>query len=132
MIVVLDASGAIEIALNKKQGKAFKDILKNADLVLSPDIYPSEITNVFWKYGAASEIPVEECGKGTVFCLDLIDDYINTKPMCREAFSEAIIHNHPAYDIFYLLVARRNDAILLTKDKKVMALADKMKVKYYK
>ena len=132
MILVLDASAAIEIALNKEQAASFKDILKSADIVLSPDIYPSEITNVFWKYAISSDIPIDECKKGITFCLDLIDDYISTKDICREAFSESVIHKHASYDMFYLLIARRNDATLLTKDKKLMLLADKMNVKYFK
>lgn len=50
MIVVLDASAAIEIILQLDQARLFEKTLSDSELVLAPDTYPSEITNVFWKY----------------------------------------------------------------------------------
>jgi predicted nucleic acid-binding protein len=49
MIVVLDASGAAEIALENEKSLPFMGILKNADLILAPDIFVSEIANIFWR-----------------------------------------------------------------------------------
>jgi len=63
MIIVLDASAAIEIALDKDGAKIFREALLDSDLVIAPDIYPSEITNVFWKYANISEIEQEKCIK---------------------------------------------------------------------
>ena len=45
MNIVLDASAAIEMALNMKHASLFKEICTNADCIFAPDIYPSEITN---------------------------------------------------------------------------------------
>ena len=45
MNIVLDASAAIEMALNMKHASLFKEICANADYIFAPDIYPSEITN---------------------------------------------------------------------------------------
>ena len=49
MNIVLDASAAIEMALNMKHASLFKEICANADCIFAPDIYPSEITNVFFR-----------------------------------------------------------------------------------
>jgi predicted nucleic acid-binding protein len=35
----------------------------------------------------------------------------------------AALTRHPAYDTFYLVLAKRNNAVLLTLDKSLMALA---------
>lgn len=129
MIIVLDASAAIEIALNKKSGKLFEEALLESDLVIAPDTFPSEITNVFWKYAFHSNMEKEKCEKGIDYCIDLIDDYIETKSICREVFSESIHNEHSSYDIFYLIVARRHNALLITKDKKMIAIAKKLKIK---
>ena len=64
MIVVLDASAAIEIALNKVDSNHFRKLLLQSDLVLAPDTFPSEITNSFWKYGLYSDLPLDKCEKG--------------------------------------------------------------------
>jgi predicted nucleic acid-binding protein len=129
MIVVLDASAAIEIALQKESAKFFQDILLNSDLVIAPDTFPSEITNVFWKYGFYSDMEKEKCEKGIDYCLDLIDDYIDTKSICREVFFESMNNEHSSYDIFYLVVARRHNAGIITKDKKMITTAKKLKIK---
>jgi predicted nucleic acid-binding protein len=128
MIIVLDASAALEIALNKNEGERFKDLLKRSELVLTPDTFPSEITNAFWKYGAYSNVEPETCERGIEYCLDLVDDFIGTRNLCREVFSESIKNKHPAYDLFYLVVARRNDASILTKDKRMRDLAKEMQI----
>ena len=77
MIIVLDASAAVEIALKKERGKAFQEILLDSDLVIAPDTFPSEITNVFWKYGFYSDMELAKCENGIDYCLDLVDDYIH-------------------------------------------------------
>lgn len=64
MIIVLDASAAIEIALNREHSNTFREILRNSDLVIAPDIFPSEITNVFWKYASFSEMSIDQCERG--------------------------------------------------------------------
>jgi predicted nucleic acid-binding protein len=128
MIAVLDASAAIEIAINKTSGALLKETLLKADLVLAPDIFPSEITNAFWKYGTFSNLPADKCEKGIAYCLDLIDDYINTKELCFEALAESLRIKHPAYDLFYLVAARRNNAVLITRDKKLATIAKEMNI----
>lgn len=50
MTVILDASGAVEIALGNKNATLYLSHLKKADIIIAPDIFVSEVTNVFWKY----------------------------------------------------------------------------------
>ena len=128
MICVLDASAAIEIALNREHSTAFREALRQSDLVVAPDLFASEITNVFWKYAAYADMPAEVCEKGIDYCLDLIDDYIDTRSLCREVFSEAYKNNHSAYDLFYLVTARRYNASLLTRDAKMKDIAAALKI----
>ena len=129
MIIVLDASAAVEIALNKEDSHRFRELLMQSELVLAPDTFPSEITNTFWKYALNSFLPGEKCEKGIDYCMDLVDDYINTRSLCREVFAESVKIKHPAYDLFYLILARRNNACILTKDKKMIEAARKLNIK---
>ena len=129
MIMVLDAGAAVEIVLDKADSHRFRKLLMQSELVLAPDTFPSEITNTFWKYALYSGLPGEKCEKGIEYCIDLVDDYINTRSLCREVFSESVKTGHPAYDLFYLILARRNNACILTKDKKMIEAARKLKIK---
>jgi len=128
MILVIDASAAVEIALDREKSCGFSDMVCQADLVLAPDIFSSEITNVFWKYTKLTGMPKELSEKGIAFCIDLVDDFIETKTLCREVFAEAIRTGHPAYNLFYLIVARRQGALVLTRDKKMRQLAKTMNI----
>jgi predicted nucleic acid-binding protein len=48
---------------------------------------------------------------------------LNEIDLYREAFNMACKLNHPVYDMLYLILARRNSAVLLTMDKKVKGAA---------
>jgi predicted nucleic acid-binding protein len=128
MIVVLDASAALEIALNREDSKRFRMILAESDVVIAPNTFPLEITNAIWKYRVFSSVDQDKCEIAINYCLDLVDDYIETKDICREVFSESVNHKHPAYDLFYLILARRNSASILSKDKKMIKIAKEMRI----
>ncbi len=123
MTVVLDASAALEIFLNKQDTDKFNKIIAQDDLILAPDTFPSEITNVLWKYANYSDFDFEKCETGISYCIELIDDFVDTKEICHEVFAESIKSKHSSYDIFYLIVARRNNSTLLSKDKKLIQIA---------
>ena len=128
MIIVLDASAAIEIALNLENAELFKRAIDSADIVIAPDTYPSEICNVFWKYSSYNALDSMKYEKVIDYCIDLIDDYIATKFLCREVFGESTKNKHPVYDLFYLVLARRYNASLMTRDKKMKRIALDMKL----
>ncbi len=125
MTVILDASGAVEIALGNKNATLFLSHLKKADIIIAPDIFVSEVTNVFWKYRKFSQFTDDACIKGIEFCLNLIDDFIDSKELWREAYSEGVRNKSSTYDMFYLISARRNSGVLLSMDKKLNLLAKK-------
>jgi predicted nucleic acid-binding protein len=132
MIVILDASAAMGIALNRADAAFLKKMVLQSDVVLAPDLYVAEVTNTFWKYGTFSGLSADLCEKGIAFCLDLVDDFISAKSLCAEALAEALRIRHPAYDVFYLIAARRNNAFLITLDKHLIVAAKEMKVKVRK
>jgi len=126
MIIVIDANAALEIGLNRTFGDEYKKNLMESDLVIVPDIYPSEITNALWKYVYIAKQDIVECEKVLDLCMNLIDDFVSTRDLSREALYEATKFKHPAYDIYYLILARRNGASILSRDKKLLKIAKEM------
>ncbi|MBN2244352.1 MAG: type II toxin-antitoxin system VapC family toxin [Candidatus Aminicenantes bacterium] len=57
------------------------------------------------------------CGKSNT--LELVDFYEPSSSLFREAFGRSSQIGHPVYDSLYLVLARRNNAILLTLDTKL-------------
>ncbi len=131
MIAVLDASAALEVALNREDSRRFRTGLRDAERILAPDTFASEITSAFWKYAVHKELSGEECRRGLTYCLAIVDDLLETRSLCPEVLVESVNANHSVYDMFYLVLARRNDAVLLTRDRKMKTLAEEMNIKVF-
>ncbi|MDR1748771.1 MAG: type II toxin-antitoxin system VapC family toxin [Spirochaetaceae bacterium] len=116
MIAAVDVSGTMEILLQKEKAEQFSALLQDAALVLAPDLYISELTNTLWKYHRSHILTKDECIQYINDGISYVDKFINSKELWQEAFSEGINNNHSIYDMFYMVVARRNDGILITND----------------
>ena len=123
MTVVLDASAALEIVFNGAKSTIYRQTLEKADLVLAPVLFDSEVTNVLWKYIKMGIVDEDNAIKSMLLLFQLIDDFIPTVELAVEALHEATRLNHPVYDMYYFVLARRNGAVLLTEDKKLQVLA---------
>jgi predicted nucleic acid-binding protein len=129
VIAVLDASAAIKIIFQQTSIKSLSEYLKRADWVIAPDIFVSEVTNTFWKYHQFEDLPLDICETSMNKTIALVDDFIQTEELYREAFSFSCQVNHPVYDSMYLICARRHNAIFISVDKKLTKLAQKHSIK---
>jgi predicted nucleic acid-binding protein len=48
--------------------------------------------------------------------------------MWKEALRESIKNDHPAYDMFYAVLARRNDSTLVSNDNELLKSCKVMKI----
>jgi len=125
MIVVLDVSAAAEILLHRGDSERVSRRVAEAEWVLVPSLYTSELCNVFWKYHHFHSLPREACERAIMQGLALPDTVVNDHDLHREAFAMACLCRRPVYDMFYLVLARRQSARLLTMDNELRALAVK-------
>jgi predicted nucleic acid-binding protein len=116
MIGAIDVCGAMEILLQKEKAEKFSKILQEAELIITPDLYISELTNTLWKYNRANILTKDECVQYIKDGINYVDKFISGKELWQEAFSEGINNDHSIYDMFYMVVTRRNDGILITND----------------
>lgn len=123
MNLVLDASAAIEMALNRQGAEKLSKILEDASLVISSDLYKAEAANVIWKYCRAGHLKLDRGLQLLDICRNLVDQYIDIQDNFEEALCEAARLNHSVYDMLYLTLARRNGAALVTMDKRLRELA---------
>jgi predicted nucleic acid-binding protein len=114
--VVLDASAALEVALQRKQAARFASILEEADVVLAPGLFVPEVVNTIWKYHQFERLSLSVCDRALEAALGLVDAFVSSKEVSSEAFLLARTARRPAYDMFYLALARREDAAFLTTD----------------
>ena len=128
MIIVLDASAAVEVVLNRKQAGNLSDLLLRADSVIAPSLFIAEVTNVFWKYYQHSDMPVNECEKYLNSALKIPDEMVEINEMANETLNAAALTGMTAYDMFYMVLARRYGAHLMTLDKKLKTTTKKQGV----
>jgi predicted nucleic acid-binding protein len=128
MIVVLDVSAAIEIILQKDKQEKFNKIYKNGTWIIAPDLFIAEITNVLWKYYKAKVLSHEDCVQYVQDGIDMIDDFIDARDLWKESLAEGIKNNHSIYDMYYSVLARRNDAILITNDGPLAEICKKLNI----
>ncbi|KPL13936.1 MAG: hypothetical protein AMS26_12550 [Bacteroides sp. SM23_62] len=129
MIIVLDASAAVTIAIDNSTSRKISEYLKKADLIIAPDIFIAEVSNAFWKYHEFENLPLDICEETLFRTIDIVDEFRNTEQFYKEAFSLSCQVNHPVYDTLYLVLARRNNALLVTNDKELQRIAKKHSIK---
>jgi predicted nucleic acid-binding protein len=127
--VVLDVSAAIEIALARKQAARLAGILAEADVVLAPELFVPEVVNTIWKYHRFENLGLDVCDRALEAALGLVDTLVPSMEIHGEAFLLARTSRQPAYDMFYLALARREDAVLLTVDAAIRKEAERQGVR---
>ena len=130
-MVILDPSAAVEISLYRTHADDFIHFIEDALWVGAPDLFISESANVFWKYHQFEGLPIDTCEKSMERTIQLVDEFYPTKNLYLEALSVSFITEHPVYDSMYLVLARRNNATLLTRDKKLHQVASKLSIKTF-
>ena len=123
MRIVLDVSAAYCVVLGIGKSADFIQLLSEADLVISPDLFISEATNTAWKHFKIGGKKKDDCEEIAQNSIELIDNFISSSDIWYEALELSLQLNHPTYDCFYLVCARRNNAILLTADNKLKKIA---------
>jgi len=114
---VLDASAAIEIALDGKAAATLLDALADAEEVIAPELLIAELVNAIWKYHRFGQLDLAKCDLALALAVGLVDRLVSHAEIYREAFAlSRAQQSRAAYDMFYLALARREDAALLTLD----------------
>ena len=117
MKVVLDANCAVEIALNKPEGDRLKVLLNESEHVLAPDLLIPEFVNALWKYHQFNQLSLSVCDQAMDLLPVLVETFVPSQELYREAFAlTRAQQTRASYDMFYLALARRENAVLLTLD----------------
>ena len=131
MIAVLDASAAIELVFKRPFHRRIEAEIEHASAVIAPELYISEVSNAFWKYSRLIKDARILDDRLLDTAIDLVDNCASARELYREAYAFSCQWNHPVYDSMYIVLARRNDAILVSIDKRMRDLAGKNKLKTF-
>jgi predicted nucleic acid-binding protein len=120
---VLDVSAAFAIIIGAPASRHFLPEVESATQVLAPDLFYSEATNAAWKFHHIEELSPGESLKLAERAIQLVDIFIPSETLWKEAFELACKLAHLTYDCYYLVLAQQQKATLLTTDKRVIKIA---------
>lgn len=123
-MIILDCCAAVEIVRETEEGRALQALFLEGEEVVTSQLFFAEIANAMGKYVKAGLADTKVASLHMDRAVDLVDSFIPLEENYVEAFSEANRLKHPAYDMFYLTLARRNGATLVTFDKKLIQLCE--------
>ncbi|HEX2222818.1 MAG TPA: type II toxin-antitoxin system VapC family toxin [Thermoanaerobaculia bacterium] len=126
--LVLDASAAVRLIRAAELEEELLRRLEDAALVVTPDLFCSEVGNALWKYVRAGELSVEEATARLEQALNLTDLMVPDSQLIAEALVAAATYQHPVYDMMYAVLARRHGATVITVDRAFASRLKEMKV----
>ncbi len=128
MTLVVDASVVAKWVL-REDGSDRANALRGESGLIAPSLLASEVGNAFWKAVRRGDIARDDAIAALRSVLGPLDDLIPNETLHARAVEIAIDLRHPIYDCFYLALAEREDASLVTADARLIATAKKAKVK---
>lgn len=114
MIAVLDASAAVRTVMDTET--PFRAALDAADLVIAPELIVAEVCSAFRKYVRARVLSRMEAEKSIERALSLVDEMQPLRELVADVLALTSRTDSSVYDLFYLALARRTGAVLLTAD----------------
>ncbi|MHB0999978.1 MAG: type II toxin-antitoxin system VapC family toxin [Armatimonadota bacterium] len=121
---VVDASVGIKLFLQEDYSEDVQQLFKLSltdmeSMLIVPDLFFIECTNILWKKVRRGELP-EEIAQENVIDLRLLDlQSISTRELMERALEIACIYSITAYDACYAALAEREDIPLVTADKRL-------------
>jgi len=101
------------------------DSLQAANLLtaelIAPDLLYAEVGNILWKKQLRGEMDSATAQVGTRWLLQVPLQVHDSASLLVEALDMALQLQHPVYDCFYLTLAQRLDAPLVTADRRLHA-----------
>ena len=74
MRLVLDASAALEIVLERSRAGDFVRAIQEADVVMAPELLVPEVVNAIWKYHQFDSLDLSTCNQALELAIGLADD----------------------------------------------------------
>jgi predicted nucleic acid-binding protein len=124
---VVDASVAAQWVLPEAQSDAANALRLTGEPIIAPDLVYAEIGNAIWKRAIQDELSEATAVEALETATGLFTSLIPMAELARRATQLAIVLKHPIYDCFYLALAEREKAPLISIDKKLLAVGRRTK-----
>jgi predicted nucleic acid-binding protein len=124
--VVVDASVAALWVLDQ-EGTTRAHAMRSEGELIAPSLVASEIGSALWKATRRRDITRTDALAAIEAALLPFEMLVPDEELRARALAIAVDLDHPIYDCFYLALAERERAPLITADKRLVAAAKKAK-----
>ncbi len=120
MTIVVDASVALCWLFRLRGSERAEELLRSGDRVIAPDLVIAEMTNAAWKFVIFDNLAPQTVMTTIHEAAKAFEELVPTSELKDRALAIAIELRHPAYDCFYLALAERQKAPLVTADDRLI------------
>jgi predicted nucleic acid-binding protein len=125
--LVVDASVAAQWVLPEPQSDRAYALRAIGEPIIAPDLVYAEIGNAIWKRAVQGEISPAVAVEALATATGLFTALVPMAELAARAMEIAIALKHPIYDCFYLALAERERAPLISADKRLIGVGKKAK-----
>lgn len=129
MTYVIDASVASKWVLPEPDSDRAAALRSAEPDLIAPSLVAAEIGNALWKAHRRGDTAAVDAGDMLKVAMAHFSRLVPTEELAGAALRFAIDLRHPIYDCFYLALAEREAATLVTADARLLAAAKKAYVK---
>jgi predicted nucleic acid-binding protein len=125
--LVVDASVAAKWVLPEAHSDRAAKLGSGAEPIIAPDLVYAEIGNAIWKRAVQGELSVATAVEALATAVSLFGALVPMQELSDRAIEIAIQLEHPIYDCFYIALAERERATLVSADRRLLAAAKGIK-----
>lgn len=117
--LVVDSSACAKWFFEEEHRAEALRLLQPGRRFRAPDLLPAEIGSIAWKKCTRKEITADQATAALAAFRKVPVDLMPATELARAALSLALTLGHPFYDCLYLALAEREQARVVTADKRL-------------
>jgi predicted nucleic acid-binding protein len=127
--LVIDASVAVKWVLPEPDSAQAAALRTTDDDLIGPSLAWAEVGSAIWKAARRGDVTARDARESLKIAMAHYHRLLLLDEFAERAFELAVGLGHPIYDCFYLALAERENAPLITADEAMIAAARKAKIK---
>ncbi|MCC7346609.1 MAG: type II toxin-antitoxin system VapC family toxin [Variibacter sp.] len=128
MSLIVDASIAVKWFADEVGSAEARALGTSGDALVAPDLVIAELGSALWKKCRLGAIARMQAMRAMEQAPEHFDALFEQAELRSQALELALDLNHPIYDCFYLALALRENAPVVTADARLRAAAEKARV----
>jgi predicted nucleic acid-binding protein len=121
-MLVVDASVAAKWVMPEPDSSAATALRHDSRPLIAPSLLLEEVGNIAWRRCRTGEIARDEAHMALPAMIALLARIVPAWDLHELALTIAIDRDHPIYDCFYVALALRENAQLVTADRRMAAM----------